>query len=103
MCRQWENLCRAMTPAPTRIWGHPHWSSTGELAVTAFDGIRRGIILVDPRDGTLTALPRPGQMPLAAIAELASLSGWSLRELHLESGRLDEVFRAVTRPEAGHG
>jgi ABC-2 type transport system ATP-binding protein len=58
---------------------------------------------VDPRDGTLTALPRPGQMPLAAIAELAARSGWSLRELHLESGRLDEVFRAVTRPEAGHG
>ena len=58
---------------------------------------------MDPRDGTLTALPRPGQMPLAAIAELAARSGWTLRELHLESGRLDEVFRAVTRPEAGHG
>jgi ABC-2 type transport system ATP-binding protein len=51
----------------------------------------------DDKEGSLTALPRPGRLPLPAISELAAREHWELRELHLESGRLDEVFRAVTR------
>lgn len=51
------------------------------------------------REAALTALPRPGQLPLGAIDELAQREGLRLRTLQLESGRLDEVFRAVTRPE----
>jgi ABC-2 type transport system ATP-binding protein len=61
----------------------------------------------DLKSGSLTALPRPGRLPLPAISELAARERWELRELHLESGRLDEVFRNVTRtaedsPEARH-
>jgi hypothetical protein len=33
---------------------------------------------------------------LAAVSELASRKGLALKELHLESGRLDEVFRSIT-------
>ncbi len=44
----------------------------------------------------LTAFPKPGKQPLAAISELAVAKGWDLTELHLESGRMDEVFRTVT-------
>jgi len=33
---------------------------------------------------------------LGAIAESVSEAGWSLRELHRETGRLDEVFRQIT-------
>jgi hypothetical protein len=28
---------------------------------------------------------------------------WDVPELHLEAGRLDEVFRSLTQPHAAHG
>ena len=51
---------------------------------------------VSERDARLTALPRSGATILAAVSELAARSGLKLKELHLESGRLDEVFRTIT-------
>jgi ABC-2 type transport system ATP-binding protein len=48
------------------------------------------------RDGRITALPRSGATILPAVAELAAAQGFKLKELHLESGRLDEVFRSIT-------
>ena len=54
----------------------------------------------DERESRLTALPRDGRPILPAIGELAAREGLALRELHLESGRLDEVFRAITTAEA---
>jgi len=33
------------------------------------------------------------------VAELAAREGWKLDELHTEEGRLDEVFRSITKPE----
>jgi ABC-2 type transport system ATP-binding protein len=51
---------------------------------------------VSERDVRLTALPRSGAAILAAVSELASSKGLALKELHLESGRLDEVFRTIT-------
>jgi len=34
-----------------------------------------------------------------AIGELAVAERWKIEELHTEEGRLDEVFRSITRPE----
>jgi ABC-2 type transport system ATP-binding protein len=51
---------------------------------------------IDAQSGRLTAFPAPGRLPLPAISALASQHDWDLAELHLESGRLDEVFRTVT-------
>ena len=51
---------------------------------------------LDEKAGRLTALPAPGRLPLRAISELAAARGWEFAELHLESGRLDEVFRTIT-------
>jgi ABC-2 type transport system ATP-binding protein len=48
------------------------------------------------RDARLTALPRGGATILPALSELAARQGLTLKELHLESGRLDEVFRTIT-------
>jgi ABC-2 type transport system ATP-binding protein len=48
------------------------------------------------RDARLTALPRAGAQILPAVSELAAREGFRLKELHLESGRLDEVFRTIT-------
>jgi ABC-2 type transport system ATP-binding protein len=51
---------------------------------------------VSERDARLTALPRAGAPILAAVADLATARGFRLQDLHLESGRLDEVFRSIT-------
>jgi ABC-2 type transport system ATP-binding protein len=48
------------------------------------------------RDARLTALPRAGAHILPSLSELAARRGLNLKELHLESGRLDEVFRTIT-------
>jgi ABC-2 type transport system ATP-binding protein len=48
------------------------------------------------RDARLTALPRAGAQILPSLSELAARRGLNLKELHLESGRLDEVFRTIT-------
>ena len=51
---------------------------------------------VREREARLTALPRAGAMILQDIAALAASQGLQLKELHLESGRLDDVFRTIT-------
>ena len=53
-------------------------------------------IEVVEKEFRITAFPRDGQMALPAINELAATNGWNVQELHLESGRLDEVFREIT-------
>jgi len=51
---------------------------------------------LDEKNGRITAFPAPGKLPLAPINALAEAQRWVLAELHLESGRLDEVFRSIT-------
>ena len=51
---------------------------------------------ISEREGRLTALPRERAAILPAISELAAAKGFKLKELHLEPGRLDEVFRTIT-------
>src|SRR5579859_6991108 len=51
---------------------------------------------ISEREGRLTALPRERAAILPAISELAATKGFKLKELHLEPGRLDEVFRSIT-------
>jgi ABC-2 type transport system ATP-binding protein len=50
----------------------------------------------DEREARLTVLPREGAQLLGAVSELTAARGIALKELHLESGRLDEVFRTIT-------
>jgi ABC-2 type transport system ATP-binding protein len=74
----------------------------GQLAAlrTALAGIPAvAEVEMSEREGRLTALPRAGASILPAIAELATAQGFKLNELHLESGRLDEVFRSITNQE----
>ena len=51
---------------------------------------------LDEKNQRLTAFPAPGKLPLSAINALAERERWPLAELQLESGRMDEVFRAIT-------
>jgi ABC-2 type transport system ATP-binding protein len=41
-------------------------------------------------------LPREGQSLVAAVSQLARERGWTVEEMRVEQGRLDEVFRALT-------
>src|SRR5580692_3879325 len=51
----------------------------------------------DERELRLTAIPRAGKNALAAVSALIDKNNWDVPELHLESGRLDEVFRTLTQ------
>jgi ABC-2 type transport system ATP-binding protein len=50
----------------------------------------------DDRALSITALPKAGALVLPQVSELVSRAGWDVTELHLEAGRLDEVFRNIT-------
>jgi len=54
----------------------------------------------DARELRLTALPKAGANVLSAVSAMIDKYDWDVPELHLESGRLDEVFRALTNPRA---
>lgn len=54
---------------------------------------------VELREGELTVFPRPGEHLLEVITDTIREHGWSVSELRLEAGRLDEVFRQVTKEE----
>lgn len=64
----WSGSPRAMTPAQVRIWGNPCWSESGELAATAFDGIRRGIVAIDPSNGMTRWWSRPASASYRLLA-----------------------------------
>ena len=53
------------------------------------------------RDLRLTAVPRAGANILPAVSAVIARNDWDVPELHLESGRLDEVFRSLTQPQVG--
>ena len=72
----------------------PEQLAAARAAVAALPSVAD--VEVSERDVRLTALPRSGAAILAAVSELASSRGLALKELHLESGRLDEVFRTIT-------
>jgi ABC-2 type transport system ATP-binding protein len=55
----------------------------------------------DERELRLTAVPRPGSNALPPVSALIAKYDWEVPELHLESGRLDEVFRALTQAGGG--
>jgi ABC-2 type transport system ATP-binding protein len=55
-------------------------------------------IEMDARELKLTAVPRSGVNPLSAVSAVIAKNEWAVPELHLESGRLDEVFRTLTQP-----
>ena len=60
--------------------------------VIAVDGAAAGWRIFSKDKGATQDLAR-------AIGELAAREHWSLEELHIEEGRLDEVFRSITMPD----
>jgi ABC-2 type transport system ATP-binding protein len=54
---------------------------------------------VELREGELTVFPAQGQRLFQVVSDAVRDNGWQVSELRLEAGRLDEVFRQVTRRE----
>lgn len=52
---------------------------------------------VELSEGELTVFPARGQRLFEVISDLVRKHGWAVSELRLEAGRLDEVFRQVTK------
>ena len=52
----------------------------------------------DERELRMTAVPKAGANALAAVSAVITRYNWDVPELHLEAGRLDEVFRTLTQP-----
>ncbi|PZQ09803.1 MAG: ABC transporter ATP-binding protein [Rhodanobacter denitrificans] len=53
-------------------------------------------IEVDPQDGRITAFPKPGRAIFNEVGDVLKAQNIVVRELALEGGRLDEVFRTIT-------
>lgn len=51
---------------------------------------------IDARDQRVTAFPRKGKAIFAAVVEALKTNAIPVREIALEQGRLDEVFRQIT-------
>jgi len=61
-----------------------------------------GVAAVEADDAlgsNLCVLAQPGQSIFAAVHGLLAQRGWPVESLHVEQGRLDEVFRSLTRGE----
>ncbi len=48
----------------------------------------------------ITAFPKGGALLVEDVSRLAVAENWDVKELYAESGRLDEVFRAITTHDA---
>jgi len=67
-------------------------------ALAALPGVAG--VEVNRSEGSLTVLAQPGQVIFPQVNALISQRGWAVKELDVERGRLDEVFRTLTRGEA---
>ncbi|HEX3836161.1 MAG TPA: ABC transporter ATP-binding protein [Steroidobacteraceae bacterium] len=74
--------------------GRPEQLAMARAAVAALPSV--AAVEVNERDARLTALPRDGASLLETLSALTNSQGIVLKELHLEAGRLDEVFRTIT-------
>jgi ABC-2 type transport system ATP-binding protein len=69
-------------------------AARGEIALAA----EVAEVETDDRELRLTAVPKPGANALSAVSAIIAKNNWDVPELHLEPGRLDEVFRTLTQP-----
>lgn len=68
-----------------------------EAALAALPGVV-GVERNQP-EGSLTLLAESGAVIYPQVSQLIASRGWAVKELNVERGRLDEVFRTLTRGE----
>jgi dipeptidyl aminopeptidase/acylaminoacyl peptidase len=90
----WDQAGHVMTPDTVHVAGSPRWSPSGELAAGAFDGIRRGVVLIDPHDGSARWWSRPA----AASYQLLALGPGAEDAMAIRSGDDGSAWLVRTRP-----
>ncbi len=78
-------------------------AGTSSAALSELEGIR-GVSSVEElarANGSVTymVLPRPGESLVASVTECVRRKGWNVDELSVERGRLDDVFRMLTKSD----
>ena len=83
------------------------WVFAGLALLLTFPMVLTVNYLGEPDNGAILTgylgswlLAAPGQVIYPQVSELIRQRGWTVRELDVERGRLDEVFRNLTRGEA---
>jgi len=69
-----------------------------DLALDSLPGVAG--VEVNHAAHSVTVLAEPGRVIFPQVNALISQRGWAVKELAVERGRLDEVFRNLTRGEA---
>ncbi|HYQ38921.1 MAG TPA: ATP-binding cassette domain-containing protein [Pseudomonas sp.] len=69
-----------------------------EAALAALPGVAG--VERNAREHSLTVLAQAGQVIFPQVSALVQARGWHIKEMDVERGRLDEVFRTLTRGEA---
>jgi len=81
---------------------HQAVSLTADNAAAVRDVLVRigdvAAVEIDAQDQRLTAFPRKGKAIFASVVEALRANAIQVREIALEQGRLDEVFRQITTP-----
>ncbi|MFM7274285.1 MAG: ABC transporter ATP-binding protein, partial [Gammaproteobacteria bacterium] len=89
----------ARSPLHRAVHLHLAEAYPGALAVLeSVPGVRE--VRAEAGGSRFLLLPQDGSNPLPAIARLVHDRGWVADDLHVERGRLDEVFRSITREAA---
>jgi len=73
-------------------------SALDQAALAALPGVAG--VEENPSEQGLTVLAKPGEVILPQVNKLIRERNWDVTELDVERGRLDEVFRTLTRGEA---
>lgn len=68
-----------------------------QAALAALPGV--AAVEENAREHSLSVLAQPGEVIFPQVNTLIAERGWKVRELNVERGRLDEVFRTLTRGE----
>ncbi|MBS7663482.1 ATP-binding cassette domain-containing protein [Pseudomonas lalucatii] len=68
-----------------------------QAALAALPGVAG--VEENAREHGLSVLARPGEVIFPQVNGLIAERGWKVKELNVERGRLDEVFRSLTRGE----
>lgn len=93
---------------PAELMARSRYHNAVSLRVANPDEARAAIarlpqtaeVELDAATGRLVAFPRPRRALAAEIAALARQQGWTVEDLRVETGRLDEVFRTITTEAA---
>ncbi|SDG90263.1 ABC-2 type transport system ATP-binding protein [Pseudomonas benzenivorans] len=68
-----------------------------QVALAALPGVAG--VEENALEHSLSVLAKPGQVIFPQVNALIAQHGWKVKELNVERGRLDEVFRSLTRGE----